>query len=724
MISSVELREFFVCGTYSETQHSLLHISEPESPEEKDKGYFFAIAEIRESTKKEIEKIQELINEIEILYYKSDVGSHRENFEKILQKINEDEKFEKLKKSNMDLFVAVMRGHSISFAHRGTPNVLLFHNSHNSLHRKKLIEKDLEQNSDKIFSTVVEGKVHSKNYFYISTPNVSEVFSNDRIQKLLTSRTVEQTIKHIQKVLESMSDGSSYGGIICKVLNSENQIEDEHKKTGSIESIEQMIDHEKNTQETLSPSFFSNSINELKKIFSPPHFKQDDENINSPKARHQNQNTSTINMVLVTTGKALVITFLAIFRIIKFIALFTYRLFSTIFFLITKPSKRNETKEKWRKYINHKKHYFKTMSILHKILLTLLIILTATFIGSIVFMRVQTQQELERQIYVGQIQEIINKQIEAESSIIYKDEKTAFNLLKEAEEIINNLPSENKIQEQKKEELIADLDVIFRKLRKIEIVKADIFAELPDARINKLEFIDNILIAYNKDIKTLYKINLGTKQIETQEYNETFDFTQSTVPKENDKILFLDDNNSIIEYDRKTSSIISQDISYQKDNPNISNIFIYNQRLYSIDINSSEIYKHNETQTGYDKGALWLKQDVDLSDAVDLAIDSSLYVLKLNGELLKFSSGVQEEFSINMIDPAMEEPTQMWTYSDVDEIFILEPKQKRIVIIDKGGVLLKQYTSLDWQNPTSMSVDIDNKKLYVIDSGKVYKINL
>jgi len=77
-----------------------------------------------------------------------------------------------------------------------------------------------------------------------------------------------------------------------------------------------------------------------------------------------------------------------------------------------------------------------------------------------------------------------------------------------------------------------------------------------------------------------------------------------------------------------------------------------------------------------------------------------------------------------MIDPKMEEPTQMWTYSDVDEIFILEPKQKRIVIIDKYGTLIKQYTSLDWQNPTNMSVDIDNKKLYVIDSGKVYRIDL
>ncbi len=725
MNSSIGLREFFVCGTYSEKQHSLIHISEPETHEEKDKGYFFAIAEIRNSSASEIETIQDLIDDIEISYYKTNEGNHRENFEKTLQKINENEKYKELKTADIDLFVAIMRGPSISFAHIGVPNVLLFYNSHNSLQHKKLVEES--SSSDQLFSTVVEGKIHPQNYFYISTPNVSKVFSNDRIQKLLSSRTVNQTVIHIQKVLESMSEETSYGGIICQV-DHEDEIaeseENESKKTGSVESIENLITHEKNTQNTLSSSFLTSGISEIKKIFSPPHFKQDDKNISAPKIRHQEQETSTLNMILVTTGKALVITFLAIFRIIKFTALFIYKILSTTFLFITKPTKRTEVKEKWNSYVNHKKNYFKTMTFFHKILLFLVLILTGIFIGSIAYMKTQAKQEKERQNYTAQIQEIIDKQIEAESSIIYKDEKKAFDLLKEAEAIINNLPIKDKDQEQKKEELTADLDVIFRKLCKVEIVKDNVFVTLPDARIDKLEIIDETLVAFTKDIQTLYKINLGTKQIDEQIYSETMDLMQSTVPKENDKILFLDDNNAVIEYDKKTTSITTKDIIYPKDNPEISNIFIYNQKLYSIDKSSSQIYKHNETQTGYDKGTLWLKQNVDLSNAVDLAIDSSLYILKLNGELLKFSSGTQDEFSIKMIDPKMEEPTQMWTYSDVDEIFILEPKQKRIVIIDKGGTLIKQYTSLDWQNPTNMSVDIDNKKLYVIDSGKVYRIDL
>lgn len=725
MMSSIGLREFFVCGSYSEEQHSLLHISEPETQEEKDKGYFFAIAEIRNSSASEIEKIQDLIDEIEISYYNHNEGSHRENFERTLQKINEEEKYEELKKADVDLFVAVMRGQSISFAHIGVPNVLLFYSSHNTLQHKKLVEESSD--SDQLFSTVIEGKIHPQNFFYISTPNVGKVFSNDRIQKLLSSRTVNQTVTHIQKVLESMSEETSYGGIICQVENTDEIIEsegNEHKKTGSVESIENLMTHEKDTQNTLSPSFITNGISEIKKIFSPPHFKQGDENISAPKIRHQEQETSTLNMALVTTGKALVITFLAIFRIIKFIALFIYKMFSTAFLLIAKPSKRTEIKEKWSSYIDHKKKYLKTMSFFHKILLILVLILTVVFISSIIYLKTQAKQELERQNYVTKIQEIIDKQIEAESSIIYKDEKKAFDLLKEAEAIINSLPTDDKVKEQKKEELTADLDVIFRKLRKVEIIKGDIFVSLSDTRIEKIELIEETLIAYSKDIKTLYKINLGTKQIEEQAYSETMDLIQSTVPKENDKIIFLDDNNAVIEYDKKTTSITTKDIVYPKDNPEISNIFVYNQKLYSIDKSSSQIYKHNETQTGYDKGALWLKQNVDLSDAVDLAIDSNLYILKLNGELLKFSGGIQDEFSIKMIDPKMEEPTQMWTYSDVDEIFILEPKQKRIVIIDKGGTLIKQYTSLEWQNPTNMSVDIENKKLYVVDNGKIYRIDL
>ena len=88
---------------------------------------------------------------------------------------------------------------------------------------------------------------------------------------------------------------------------------------------------------------------------------------------------------------------------------------------------------------------------------------------------------------------------------------------------------------------------------------------------------------------------------------------------------------------------------------------------------------HNPTQTGFNKGVDWIKTEgIDLEDSVSLSIDGDVFVLKSNGEILKFAKGEEIEFTTK-IDPALENPNDVWTYNDVNKIYVFEQTNKRII---------------------------------------------
>ena len=60
----LEINEFFVEGNDQKKSHVLLHITEPGTPEELSKGYFFAVAEINDGNLEQIEHLQQMIDDL------------------------------------------------------------------------------------------------------------------------------------------------------------------------------------------------------------------------------------------------------------------------------------------------------------------------------------------------------------------------------------------------------------------------------------------------------------------------------------------------------------------------------------------------------------------------------------------------------------------------------------------------------------------------------------
>jgi DNA-binding beta-propeller fold protein YncE len=107
-----------------------------------------------------------------------------------------------------------------------------------------------------------------------------------------------------------------------------------------------------------------------------------------------------------------------------------------------------------------------------------------------------------------------------------------------------------------------------------------------------------------------------------------------------------------------------------------------------------------------------------------MAVDGDLFILKTTGEIIKLTGGEKQEFVLSNINPTLDKPSVLRTGSSMNNIYILEPANKRVVVIDKTGKLVAQYTANEWKAPSSIIIDEAGKKVYILDNNKIYKFEL
>lgn len=753
MSDILEINEFFVEGKNQERSHVLLHITKPGTPEEQAKGYFFAVAEINNGNLEQIEHLQQMIDDLESGYYEADENSNNDKdvFETVLEFINRrGHHILQYKESIINCLVGVLRNHEVSFAYHGNPHAILFYkNKNQEIEKIDVLSNETNQlEHEHLFSSMMRGNVNEGDFFYVSTPHVTDYFPHDRVKKIILTKNSRQTADHIGRVLQDLNTKLSFGGIFFHFPTKFNVPKTGKQplglERGSAESLNKMIEQERNTDDIMSPPIMSNVKDTFKKFITNRKEIHHKKNLEAVKTKHsksintkkignietnfrqQEASESVLNTILIAIGRGLVGLIITIFHLLKKILIFIAQTLLNLFIIITnRGGSRQIVIGEYKRKIREKKDNFYNIPLSSRLLLIFTIILIIVFIGSITTFKLKKDREASKQAYANQIQSVIDKKNEADASVIYNDETRAMDLLQEAKNMIAKLPNENKIEKEKILELTTEVNTTLMRLRKLTIINPEILIDLDqtfgDSQAQKLSVIDNTLLAYGPDDVNLYKINTNNKQTEFIIHNTIPRLLSADTPKENDKIIFSSGKETLAMYNKETSSVSKLDVTFPKNNTLITDLVIYNLRSYILDTNNNQIYRHNPTQTGYDKGTEWLKEPIDLSDAISMAIDGNIYVLKQSGNLYKFDGGKKTDFDISGLDPKLTNPIEIWTYNDVQNIYVLEPTNKRVIILDKEGKMINQYTATEWQNPTSMVINEPEKTIYVLDSNKVYK---
>lgn len=693
MSDILEIHEFFVEGGSEKKSHVLLHISEPGTPEEKQKGYFFAVAEIRNGAFHEIKQLQDLIDEAETRYFGAK-DSGQSSFESVIESLNR-RGHRLLAREDIDVhcLIGVLRGRDISFASYGTPQAAVLYERNGAIECMDLGE---HRDSDpaQLFSSLVSGTLGTNDYFYAATPKVREFFPDDRIKKLVVGRTTAEMADHMEKVLGNLRDASSYGGVFFHIIPRH-----EAPRTGP-----QPIPVAEKEASLLSSQSNQHS-----------------------RARVVSRKNSERFMPAI--GRASIAGLSLLLRLLRHIGIFIGRSCITGIILLTnKGGQRAIVLRDTREWFDQKRRRFAELSIVSKILLCIAVLSAGVFVGSMGYLRYKAVREERMASYLNQIQAIKDKKDAAEASSIYGDDARAFQLLKEAEDLLAVLPKEGRATGTVTAELQTDITRLLHKLQRWETIASESILQLTEAggaAVTDLAHLDGFLLAHGPESARLIMTHPDTRTQESVSHDAFAKLRAGATPKEEDTVIFAFDAKDVAAYDKTAKKITDLDISFPQEESIIQSLFVYNQRLFTLDPNTNQIYRHAKTQTGYERGSPWVKsaESIDIRTAVSLAIDGDIYVLTAT-DILLFRSGSPQAFTIQNLDPALDRPAKIWTYNGVPYLYVLEPTNKRLIVLDKSGVLVAQYTDPAWKHPTGMVIDAEKNLAYVLDSNIVYRFSV
>jgi hypothetical protein len=146
-----------------------------------------------------------------------------------------------------------------------------------------------------------------------------------------------------------------------------------------------------------------------------------------------------------------------------------------------------------------------------------------------------------------------------------------------------------------------------------------------------------------------------------------------------------------------------------------------NSRVYILDTEKSQVTSFLVTNTTISKPSVSVSNSA-LSNAYDLAVDGSIYVLTTDG-VLKFTAGKAVPYALPTLNPPLNPAGKITTGPNMKNVYILDPSG-RIIITDKKGTLVKILADTQLKNAKDFYVDETSSTIYVLNSGSLLKVNM
>ena len=158
----------------------------------------------------------------------------------------------------------------------------------------------------------------------------------------------------------------------------------------------------------------------------------------------------------------------------------------------------------------------------------------------------------------------------------------------------------------------------------------------------------------------------------------------------------------------------------------VADIVGFASNVYVLDTKKNQIWKYLPTTQGYSDKREYLKEGVkvDFADPIRMQIESSVYILKKGGEILRFTRGDKDHFSLGGLDKGVKDPKSFYTSSDTDNLYVLDSGNGRLLILTKTGEYKGQITGDKFGSSSDLVVDEKGKKVYLLEGSKIYTADL
>lgn len=140
-------------------------------------------------------------------------------------------------------------------------------------------------------------------------------------------------------------------------------------------------------------------------------------------------------------------------------------------------------------------------------------------------------------------------------------------------------------------------------------------------------------------------------------------------------------------------------------------------------LGNDQIIKFVPIEKGYGDGQNYLEKKETFGNSSRFAIDGMIWVTEKN-QILKYNRGKREDFSILGMVVSDVDFGEIYTNSDIDNIYVIDKLNGALLVIKKDGTYQKVYQSAEFKNNPQFVVDETQGKVYIASGSKILVADL
>lgn len=322
------------------------------------------------------------------------------------------------------------------------------------------------------------------------------------------------------------------------------------------------------------------------------------------------------------------------------------------------------------------------------------------------------------------------KMVQADSLLAQGKTKEANLLLQEALDQISAEAQKNGFAEKEAEELKTEIETKLFSANKFEKnAEFEILYEFPEGKgiliPGNMLYQNGNFYLFNQLSNKISVYNSQEKSYKSFSHSNNISFADIFGK---DQIMILDSKNKLVMFrGEEFQDLGPASLPYEKTF--LDSFRVFRNNLYLLGYDSAEkTPKKKIFKYGYAGNSEWEYPEIWLDNApkesVAMGIDGLVWILEENGSIKSYYSGLfQNEIAVN-IYPRPQTISKISAFSNSSYLYLLEPNQERIIIIDKNGELIKQLQNDQWSGILDFAISQDGNTAYLLKASSILKVPL
>src|SRR5512135_3275142 len=155
---------------------------------------------------------------------------------------------------------------------------------------------------------------------------------------------------------------------------------------------------------------------------------------------------------------------------------------------------------------------------------------------------------------------------------------------------------------------------------------------------------------------------------------------------------------------------------------------VFDGNLYLLDPAAQQVWRFRAKDSAYtDPPEKYFDQpNLDVSHAIDMAIDGNIYLLGADGKIVKYAQSKLDPFKVSGLAEPIGRPGAIAVDAEAvsSSVYVVDQATSRIVQLRPDGQFVRQFRASGpaFKSVTDLAIDERNNHLFVISGGVLYSI--